>query len=84
MEEHYFKINSDSISKNKFSLSNSESSHFINSLRGKINDKIWLLDGIGSAYKGIITSINKNLVSGVVEETLINYGESRYLSLIHI
>ena len=78
MEEHYFKINSDSISKNKFSLSNSESSHFINSLRGKINDKIWLLDGIGSAYKGTITSINKNLVSGVVEETLINYGESRY------
>ena len=62
MEEHYFKINSDSISKNKFSLSNSESSHFINSLRGKINDKIWLLDGIGSAYKGTITSINKNLV----------------------
>ena len=47
-------------------------------MRGKINDKIWLLDGIGSAYKGIITSINKNLVSGVVEETLINYGESRY------
>ncbi len=78
MEERYFKINSDSISQNKFSLSKSESSHFINSLRGKINDKVWLLDGLGCAYKGTITSINKDLVSGLVEEALNNYGESKY------
>jgi 16S rRNA (uracil1498-N3)-methyltransferase len=78
MEERYFKINSNSISQNKFSLSKSESSHFINSLRGKLNDKVWLLDGEGCAYKSIITSINKNLVSGVIKKRVLNYGESSY------
>ena len=78
MEERYFKINSDSITQNKFSLSKSESSHFINSLRGKINDDVWLLDGLGCAYKGTITSINKDLASGLVKETMNNYGESKY------
>ena len=78
MEERYFKINSDNIKHNKFSLARSESAHFINSLRGKTNDMICLLDGSGRAYKSKITSINEDLVSGVIQEEILNYGESRF------
>ena len=78
MEERYFKINSDNIKHNKFSLARSESAHFINSLRGKTNDMICLLDGCGRAYKSKITSINEDLVSGVIQEEILNYGESRF------
>jgi 16S rRNA (uracil1498-N3)-methyltransferase len=78
MEERYFKINSDKIKHNKFSLTKSESAHFINSLRGRTNDMVCLLDGDGCAYKSIITSIDEDLVYGVVQEKILNYGESKF------
>jgi len=78
MEERYFTINPDKINQNKFSLSRSESAHCINSLRGKIDDIVWLLDGQGCAYKSLITSIKDNLVSGLIQKSVPNYGESRF------
>ena len=47
MNEVFLHVDSEQIEQNKFSLSKSESHHFIKSLRGKIGDTVWLLDGIG-------------------------------------
>ena len=51
MEENYFRVNPDKINQNYFSLNKAESNHFLKSLRGNIGDEIWLLDGLGIAYK---------------------------------
>jgi len=76
MEEIFFTIDSEQIDNNNFSLSKSESHHFINSLRGEIGDLIWLLDGKGSAYKSQVISIKNSLVSGHINHKIPNYGES--------
>ena len=77
MEEHYFSIQSDQITVDKFILSDLESIHFSRSLRGKPKDIIWLLDGQGVAYEGRVDTIDK-LVCGSILSTIKNYGESTH------
>ena len=78
MEENFFKVDPETINQNRFSLSKSESKHLIKSLRSNIGDEIWLLDGLGVAYKGLISSINNNCVEGNIVNSFNNYGESKF------
>ncbi len=78
MEEFFFKVDPETINQNRFSLSKSESKHLIKSLRSNIGDEIWLLDGLGVAYKGLISSINNNCVEGNIVNSFNNYGESKF------
>ncbi len=40
MQENYFTVHPSKINQNNFSLSKTESNHFLKSLRGKIDDEI--------------------------------------------
>ena len=78
MEEHFFHLHQDGLDYSHFTLSKEESQHCIKSLRGKEGDVIWLLDGLGTAYEGIIAQINGPSVSGTIEQRYPNYGESEF------
>ena len=78
MENHFFYLQQKAIHKNTFQLSEEESHHFLNSLRGKVGDDLWLLDGAGTAYNGTISGINGRSVSGIIRDSFPNYGESDY------
>ena len=77
MNEVFLHVDSEQIEQNKFSLSKSESNHFIKSLRGEIGDKIWLLDGKGNAYQSEVRNIDNYNVEGVIIDSFRNYGESQ-------
>ena len=78
MQENYFTVHPSKINQNSFTLSKEESNHIIKSLRGKIGDEIWLLDGLGVAHQGSIDSINDQYVSGLIIDSYSNYGESNF------
>ena len=80
MDAHFFEIQSSSISKNNnnFTLSTTESNHFIKSLRGNIGDIIWLLDGKGLAYKSKVLKFNLSIVTGKILSIHKNFGENNY------
>ena len=77
MNEVFLHVDSEQIEQNKFSLSKSESYHFIKSLRGKIGDIVWLLDGNGRAYQSEVRNIDNYNVEGVIIDSFRNYGESQ-------
>ena len=64
-DEHFFYISPDNISKNCFTLDAEETHHALNVLRLQVDDEIWLLDGVGIAYRGIIKN-NGQEVSGEI------------------
>ena len=70
-----FFVDPDKIRKNHFSLNKKESHHLLNVLRIKIGEQIWLIDGIGTAYKGTIENILNEKVTGTIKEVFPNYGE---------
>ncbi|MBC8345073.1 MAG: 16S rRNA (uracil(1498)-N(3))-methyltransferase [Candidatus Marinimicrobia bacterium] len=78
MEEHYFYLPSEYLNQNQFTLSKEESQHCLKSLRGKEGDSLWLLDGQGTAYEGTISRINGQSVTGMIQQTYPNYGESDF------
>ena len=78
MQENYFTVHPSKINQNSFTLSKEESNHIIKSLRGKIGDEIWLLDGLGVAHQGSIDSINDQYVTGLITDSYLNYGESNF------
>jgi len=77
MQENYFTVHPSKIIKNNFSLSKKESNHFLKSLRGKIDDEIWLLDGLGTAYHACVKSIDDQYVTGITIDSFPNYGEPK-------
>jgi len=78
MEEHFFHILPNDLNQNNFKLSEKESRHFLKSLRGKVGDDLWLLDGTGMAYEGTVADINGNSISGIIQRSHPNYGESGF------
>ncbi|MBT3478821.1 MAG: 16S rRNA (uracil(1498)-N(3))-methyltransferase [Candidatus Marinimicrobia bacterium] len=78
MEEHFFHIYPDQIEQDQFTLSEKESRHFCKSLRGNVGDNLWLLDGIGTAFEGVVLEINGGSVSGRIQNSIPNYGESKF------
>ncbi|MGY8780980.1 MAG: RsmE family RNA methyltransferase [Fidelibacterota bacterium] len=78
MEEHYFQIYPEQIGQDNFTLSEKESRHFSKSLRKSIGDSLWLLDGMGTAFKGVALEITDGCISGKIEHSHPNYGESSF------
>ena len=76
MDETFFHVKSHLVEQNQFSLSESESYHFIKSLRGVSGDEIWLLDGKGNAHHALVKTIDNSIVRGRILDSFINYGES--------
>ena len=74
-DEHFFYISPNNISKNCFTLDAEEAHHALNVLRLQVDDEIWLLDGVGTAYRGIIRE-NGRVVSGEVLEAVPGFAEA--------
>ncbi len=73
--EHFFYISANQITEDHFNLNAEEAHHAANVLRLQVNDEIWLLDGVGTAYKGIITQNGKS-VSGDILERIPDHAEA--------
>ncbi|MDP5957291.1 MAG: RsmE family RNA methyltransferase [Candidatus Marinimicrobia bacterium] len=74
-DEHFFYISPNNLTKNRFTLDAEEAHHASNVLRLKVDDEIWLLDGLGTAYKGIIKQ-NGQEVSGEIISEFPDYSEA--------
>jgi len=72
----FFFVDPNNISSNQFSLNKQESHHLINVLRKPLGTEIWLIDGIGCAYRGILQKFNDDYVSGQIIEKFPHYGEN--------
>ncbi len=72
-----FYVNPKKINDRDFTLDSIESNHLVNVLRLNIGDKIFLLDGLGTAYVSIIEHLSKDGVSGIIEEKFEKYGENK-------
>ena len=75
-EEHYFFVSPELITNDQFQLPQDEAYHASKVLRRSAHDIIWLIDGVGSAYKGEITEIDGKKVIGRILERIAGYGES--------
>ena len=72
-----FFVKLNNIDKKHFFLDDEESHHIINVLRLKIDDKIYLIDGFGTAYSAIIDHISKEKVSGKITNVFPGFGEPK-------
>ena len=68
-DEHFFYISPDNISKNCFTLDAEEAHHALNVLRLQVDDEIWLLDGVGIAYRGIIKNNGQEVSGEIIAES---------------
>ena len=72
-----FYVDPKNVNTTSFILDKEESHHIAQVLRLGIGSIITLLDGIGSAYRARINSVNNGVVSGIIEKTLESYGENK-------
>jgi len=72
----FFLIDPDNISNSNFFLNKQESHHLINVLRKQIGTEIWLIDGIGCTYRGIVQKFSNDVVSGQIIDEFPKYGEN--------
>ena len=70
-----FFVDPDKIQNNHFTLNKKESHHLSNVLRIKAGELIWLIDGVGTTYNGIIENILPEKVTGTIKEVFPKYGE---------
>jgi len=70
-----FFVDPDKIRNNHFTLNKKESHHLSNVLRIKAGELIWLIDGVGTTYNGIIENILPEKVTGTIKEVFPKYGE---------
>ena len=70
-----FFVDPDKIQKNHFTLNKKESHHLSNVLRIKAGELVWLIDGVGTTYNGIIENILPEKVTGTIKEVFTKYGE---------
>ena len=70
-----FFVDPDKIRNNQFILNKKESHHLSNVLRIKAGELIWLIDGVGTTYNGIIENILPEKVTGTIKEVFPKYGE---------
>ncbi len=73
----FFFIDFKNISNNQFFLNKQESHHLIKVLRKPVGTEIWLIDGIGNTYYGILQNIQNDVVSGRILEVFPKYGENK-------
>ena len=70
-----FFVDPDKIRNNHFTLNKKESHHLSNVLRIKSGELVWLIDGVGTTYNGIIENILPEKVTGTIKEVFPKYGE---------
>ena len=70
-----FFVDPDKIQKNYFTLNKKESHHLSNVLRIKVGEQVWLIDGVGTSYNGVIENILPEKVTGTIKEVFPKYGE---------
>lgn len=68
-DEYFFYISPHNIRKNSFTLDAEETHHAFNVLRLNVDDEIWLLDGLGTAYKGIIKQNGQEVSGEIIAES---------------
>ena len=71
-----FFVDPNKIQNNHFTLNEKESHHLSNVLRLKAGELVWLIDGIGTTYNGVIENILPEKVTGTIKEVYPKYGES--------
>ncbi|MCK5147788.1 16S rRNA (uracil(1498)-N(3))-methyltransferase [bacterium] len=64
------------IKDNEIMIRDNELRHLSRIMRKKLNDNIWVVDGIGSAYLVELTSISKSMAIGQILEKRQNTGEA--------
>lgn len=74
-EENYFFVPPEGIADGKFILPEEEKYHASKVLRKMAGDEIWILDGQGCAYRGLISDVKHGLVTGTILESIPGYGE---------
>ena len=74
--EHFFYLSPDNITKNRFKLDSEETHHAFDVFRLNVDDEIWMLDGEGTAYKGIIKQ-NGHEVNGEIIEKTSGFSETK-------
>ncbi len=73
----FFFVDPNNISDNSFTLNEQESHHLTKVMRKPIGTEIWLIDGIGSVYSGIVQNIQNDAVSGQILKVFPKYGENK-------
>lgn len=71
-----FYIDPKNIVASNFCLDKNESRHAILVLRLEIHDEIYLLNGVGTGFIGVVESINNDIVSGSIKQELKGLGEN--------
>lgn len=72
----YFFVCTENISDKRFALNEQESHHLIKVLRKQVGTNVWLIDGVGTTYYGIVKTLKNNIVSGEILEAYPRYGEN--------
>ena len=75
--EHAFFIPIKNIFEEKFVLNKSESNHAVRVVRLKKDEKLILLDGLGTGYKAIIKNVFQDRVEGTITSKIKGYGEDK-------
>ena len=70
-----FFVDPDKIRENHFTLDKKESHHLSKVLRIKTGELVWLIDGVGTTYNGVIENILPEKVTGTIKEVFPKYGE---------
>ena len=70
-----FFVDPDKIRENHFTLDKKESHHLSKVLRIKTGELVWLIDGVGTTYNGVIENILPEKVTGTIKEMFPKYGE---------
>lgn len=74
-EQHFFQVSPQQINGESFQLREAESHHLIRVLRLRQGATIWLLDGVGTAYRARVEDISSGQVQGRILQPYPNYGE---------
>jgi len=77
-EQHFFQVSPQQINGESFQLREAESHHLIRVLRLRQGATIWLLDGVGTAYRARVEDISSGQVQGRILQPYPNYGRNGY------
>lgn len=74
-DRHFFLVNPADITGDEFFLNSDETKHLRNVLRLKPGSEIWLTDGAGMAYSGLLSRFEKDQSMGIIKERFPELGE---------
>ncbi len=75
-EKHFFQVLPNQVNGETFELTETESHHLTRVLRLREGATIWLLDGVGTAYRAQVEDVASGRVQGRILRRYPNYGET--------